>query len=246
MTIDANPRRAFLKRAARPVARRRRRALGAQPRRHRRGGGAGAPADYKALVCVFLLRRQRLRQHRGALRPAQLRRLPGACGRPSPTCAADLAATALVPAARRSPGGRQYALAPELAPLAAAVRRRQAGGAAQRRHAGAADHQGAVHRRSRCRCRPSCSRTTTSSRSGRRRRPKARPRAGAAASATCSQPATATRPSPASTSSRQRGLPLGQTARPVPGRHQRPGAPSAASRRRCSARRSVLDARCAR
>ena len=102
---------------------------------------------------------------------------------------------------------------PKLAPLMPLFDAGQAGAAPQRRHAGGADHQGAVHAHSACRCRPSSSRTTTSRPSGRRPRPRARPRAGAGSIGDLLQTATATRTLTCINGLRQRRLPVGRTAR---------------------------------
>ena len=162
MTIDAS-RRAFLQRASALVARRQRRAVGAQPGGDGRGRGRRRATDYKALVCVFLYGGN---DYGNTLVPYDSASYAKPTSGMRPTLAyaqAALAPTLLVPVgrARRRPPVRARARARA---AAAALQRRQARRDAQRRHAGPADDQGAVHRRRRCRCRPSCSRTTTSSR----------------------------------------------------------------------------------
>ncbi len=87
--------------------------------------------DYKALVCVFLYRRQRLRQHRRPLRRPELQRLqrdPRRRRRARPPAAWRSARPSSRPRCsrrpRRCPADVQYALHPAMTELADAVQHR--------------------------------------------------------------------------------------------------------------------------
>ena len=135
---------------------------------------------------------------------------------------AQLAPTLLVPSVALA-GGRQYALAPELAPLLRALQRRPDGRDAQRRHAGPADDQGAVHGRLGAAAAQAVLAQRPAVGTGNRSRRKARRRAGAGAWATCFVAGNGNATFTCVNVSGQRGVPLGQHGGAVPGRDHRAG-----------------------